>query len=135
MPEATKSSPKCFAHVNLNCLLPEHSQIPQNHHQNILPMSESMWITYILNTTRSNNIITKRFCTCQYESLTYWTQPEATKSSPTGSVHVSVNHLLSEHSQMSQNHHWNALHINQNYSLYSTCNIMSRNDQNNSSII
>ena len=57
----------------------KHRQMPQNHHQNVLNMS--IWITYILNTTRSHKIITNRFCTCQCESLTFWTQSDVTKSS------------------------------------------------------
>ena len=108
-PDATKSSPRGSAHVELNHSLPEHSQMPQNHHWEVLHMSS--WITYFLNTARYHRIITERFGTCQAESLTFWTQPDATESSPRGSAHVKLSHLLPEHSQMPQNHHQEVQHM------------------------
>ena len=68
------------------------------HHQEVPHMLS--WITYCLNTVRCHKIIIKGFCTCQAESLTYWTQPDATKSSPRGPAHVKLNHLLPTYSQM-----------------------------------
>ena len=102
-PDATKSAPRGFAYVKLNHQLSGHSQMPQNHHQQVLHMFS--WITYSLNTVRCHKITTKRLCTCQAESHTVWTKPDATKSSPRRSAHVKSNHLLAEHRQMPQNHH------------------------------
>ena len=83
--------------------------MPQTHYQKVCHMSG--WITYILNTARCHKLVTKRFITCQAESHTYWTEPDATNSSARHSTHVKPNHLLPEHSQMPQNHHQEILHM------------------------
>ena len=84
-PDATKLLPRGCAHIRLNDLLSEQSQMPQNCHQEVLHMSS--WTTYMLNTARYHKIISKRYCTCQAK-----------------------NHLHTEDGQMPQDHHQEILH-------------------------
>jgi len=84
-------------------------QMPQDNQQKGLHMSTR--ITYILRAGKCHKAISKRACTCQPESLTYWEQANATSPLAKGPAHVNQNHLLPTSMQMPQDHQQEGLHM------------------------
>ena len=66
---AIVGSPRGVAYVKQDHLQTKGRQMPQNHHQGVLHMSNR--ITYSLKAGRCHKTITKGSCICQTGSLTY----------------------------------------------------------------
>jgi len=81
----------------------------QDHQQEGLHMSTR--ITYSLQACKCHKTISKKACTCQPESHTYWEQANVTRPSARWPAHVNQNHLLSEIRQMPEDHQQENQHM------------------------
>jgi len=106
---ATRPSATALAPINWDHLLPEGSQIPQGHQQQLMDLSTG--ITYFLRAGRGHQAISNSSCTYQLGSLTSWEQADATRPSTTALAHINWDHLHPESRQMPQGHQQQLLHL------------------------
>ena len=93
-------------------------KMPQDHQQEGLHMSTR--ITYILRSSKCHKTISKKACTCQPESHTFYKHANATWPLTRGSANVNQNHLHSTsimHANATRPSAKRPAHVNQDHLL------------------
>jgi len=99
---ATRPSARASKTMKQVHLLPESRQMPQDHQQEDLPPWNRF--TYILRSSKCHKMISKRTCSHEMGSLTYWKQTNATRPSARGPAAMKQGNLLSDSREIPQDH-------------------------------